>query len=318
MSIILIDAGGTISSLPDAGGKLAGGASGLGGTLVGPQVRQIYAGLSEDMTLADMARVRDAVLAALDEADVTGIIVAHGTDAMEETAFLIDLSLPRVSKPVIVTGAMLPMTDPDSDGPGNLAAALRAAATPELAQHGALVAFARHLIPAALVYKFATSALDGFGWRGGMAGMASGDAITAPAPLPRHEPLAAVVPESACPIIALSGGDDGAMIRAAIASGVKGIVLMALGRGNGSVGAAKAVEQAVAAGIPVVVASRCPTGSTAADYASGQRLADAGAIFAGGLGATQARILLATLLASGAKDVAQQFAARGALYTETH
>jgi L-asparaginase len=81
------------------------------------------------MTLADMARVRDAVLAALDEADVTGIIVAHGTDAMEETAFLIDLS-PPVSKPVIVTGAMLPMTDPDSDGPGNLAAALRAAATP--------------------------------------------------------------------------------------------------------------------------------------------------------------------------------------------
>jgi hypothetical protein len=145
-----------------------------------------------------------------------------------------------------------------------------------------LVAFARHLIPAALVYKFATSALDGFGWRGGMAGMASGDAITR-LPLPRHEPLAAVVPESACPIIALSGGDDGAMICAAIASGVKGIVLMALGRGNGSVGAAKAVEQAVAAGIPVVVASRCPTGSTAADYASGQRLADAGAIFAGGL-----------------------------------
>jgi len=321
MSIILIDAGGTISSLPDAGGKLAGGSAGLGGTLAGPVVRQVYAGLSEDMTLADMARVRDAVLAALGEAEVSGVIVAHGTDAMEETAFLIDLSLPLkpvLAKPVIVTGAMLPMSDPQSDGPGNLAAALHAAATPGLAAHGALVVFAGHLIPAALVYKHATTALDGFGWRGGVAGAASGEAISLPATLPRHAPLAAVVPEAACPIIALSGGDDGAMIRAALASGVKGIVLMALGRGNGSAGAALAVAQAVAAGVPVVVASRCPTGATAADYASGQRLAEAGAIFAGGLGATQARILLATLIAAKSSDIAQQFAARGALYTETH
>lgn len=317
MSIILIDAGGTISSLPDAGGKLAGGASGLGGTLAGPVARQVYAGLSEDMTLADMARVRDAVLAALAEPEVTGVLVAHGTDAMEETAFLIDLSLP-LTKPVIVTGAMLPMSDPGSDGPANLAAALRAAATPELAAHGALVAFAGHLIPAALVYKYATSALDGFGWRGGGAGRASGEAIAPPAALPRHTPLAPVVPDAACPIIALSGGDDGAMIGAALASGVKGIVLMALGRGNGSAGAAAAVARAVAAGVPVVVASRCPTGSTAADYASGQRLAEAGAIFAGALGATQARILLATLIAAGASDIAAQFAARGTLYTENH
>ncbi|MBN9143591.1 MULTISPECIES: asparaginase [unclassified Novosphingobium] len=314
MSIILIDAGGTISSLPDAGGKLAGGASGLGETLAGPVVRQVYAGLSEDMTLADMARVRDAVLAALGEPEVAGVVVAHGTDAMEETAYLIDLSLP-LTKPVIVTGAMLPISDPASDGPGNLAAALRAAATPELAGHGALVAFAGHLIPAALVYKHATSALDGFGWRGGTAGAASGEAITPPAPLPRFAPLAPVVPDDACPIIALSGGDDGAMIRAAVASGARGIVLMALGRGNGSVGAALAVAQA---GVPVVVASRCPTGSTAADYASGQRLAEAGAIFAGGLGATQARILLSTLIAAGEDDIAGQFAARGAIYTETH
>lgn len=318
MSIILIDAGGTISSLPDAGGKLAGGASGLGETLAGPLVRQVYAGLSEDMTLADMARVRDAVLAALDEAEVSGIVVAHGTDAMEETAYLIDLSLPHLPsapKPVIITGAMLPISDPASDGPGNLAAALRAAATPALAAHGALVVFAGHLIPAALVYKHATSALDGFGWRGGAAGTASGEAVTPPAPLPRFAPLAPVVPDASCPIIALSGGDDGAMIRAAVASGVKGVVLMALGRGNGSAGAALAVAEA---GVPVVVASRCPTGSTAADYASGQRLAEAGAIFAGGLGATQARILLSTLIAVGEADIAGQFAARGALYTESH
>lgn len=318
MSIILIDAGGTISSLPDAGGKLAGGASGLGQRPDGPVVRQVYAGLSEDMTFADMARVRDAVLAAMEEPGVSGVVVAHGTDAMEETAFLVDLGLPSGARPVIVTGAMLPITDPQSDGPANLASALRAAATPELAAHGALVAFAGHLIPAALVYKHATSALDGFGWRGGAGGTASDATITPPPALPRHAPLPPVVPEAACPIIALSGGDDGTMIGAAVASGAKGIVLMALGRGNGSAGAAQAVAEAVRSGVPVVVASRCPTGATAADYASGQRLAEAGAIFAGGLGATQARILLASLIAAGIADIAGQFAARGALYVETH
>jgi hypothetical protein len=66
---------------------------------------------------------------------------------------------------------------------------------------------------------------------------------------------------------------------------------MALGRGNASAGACAAVTKAR---VPVVVASRCPVGATAPDYATGQRLADAGAVFAGDLGPSQARILLAS------------------------
>ena len=302
MSLILIDAGGTISSAPDAAGHLSGGAQGLAGT--GLARRQVYAGLSEEMTLADMARVRDAVLDAIADPAITGIIVAHGTDALEETAFLIDLSAPA-TKPVIVTGAMLPMAAPGSDAPGNLALAIRAASDPSLAAHGVLVAFAGHLIPAASVYKHSSHALDGFGWRFGEAGAA----------YPRHAPLPAAIPDPACPIIALAGGDDGAMIHAALDHGARGLVLMALGRGNASAGALAAVRRAIAAGVPVAIASRCPVGGTGADYATGAALAEAGATFAGDLGPTQARILLSTLVALGHTPaaIAAQISARGAI-----
>lgn len=311
MSIILIDAGGTISSTPDADGRLAGSADGLSGA--GMARRQVYAGLSEEMTLGDMARVRDAVLVALGEPDVSGIIVAHGTDALEETAFLTDLALGNPAKPVIFTGAMLPMQAQGSDAPRNLADALRAASTPALAAHGALVCFGGHLIPAASTYKHATTALDGFRWRTGEAGTA--DPVAMPPALPRFAALPPVVPVDACPIIALSGGDSGWTIEAALDHGARGLVLMALGRGNASAQACKAVAHSVARGVPVVVASRCPTGGTAGDYATGQALAEAGAMFAGDLGATQARVLLSCLVAMGLPMMAirAEFAARGAL-----
>jgi L-asparaginase len=316
MSILLIDAGGTISSTPDAGGKLAGGSAGLASAGIERRI-QAYTGLSEDMTLADMAAVRDAVLAALGDDSVTGIVVAHGTDVMEETAFLIDLSLP-LTKPVIVTGAMLPMSADGSDAPQNLAQALLAAATPELAGHGALVCFAGHLIPAASVYKHSTHALDGFGWRFGAAGGFDGASVIAPPPLPRHAPLPAVAPASGVAIITLSGGEDGWLIEAALDAGAKGLVLAALGRGNGNPSVAKAVARAVAAGVPVTVASRCPVGDTAGDYATGQRLADAGAVFAGALGPSQTRILMACLLGQGLSPatINAQVALRGALLAQ--
>jgi hypothetical protein len=125
-TLLLIDAGGTISSQPDAQGRLAGSSGGLGalGEVV---TQQVYAGLSEEMTFADMARVRDAVLAGLADSAIGGVIVAHGTDAMEETAFLTDLALGSPAKPVIFTGAMLPISYPGSDAPANLANALLAA-----------------------------------------------------------------------------------------------------------------------------------------------------------------------------------------------
>jgi len=303
MTIMMMDAGGTISSLPNAQGTLAGGEEGLAGVLGVASVRQIYAGLSEQMTLADMARVRDAVLAGLAQDDVSGVIVAHGTDAMEETAYLTDLSLGADHKPVIFTGAMLPMVAQGSDGPRNLSDALAAAGSAEMAGKGALVAFAGKLIAASAVYKHSSHELDGFGWRVGDAGSVF------------HRPpaLPTVVPDGACPIVALSGGDDGAMLEAALDRGVCGLVLMALGRGNGSAGAVAAVARATAMGVPVVIASRCPTGGTAGDYATGQALADAGGIFSGDLGATQARILLACLLGMGAsrERIADEVALRG-------
>lgn len=299
--LVLIDAGGTIAASPNAQGALEAGGAGLVLADGFPERRQAYSGLSEDMTLADMARVRDAVLAALAEPEVAGVIVAHGTDALEETAFLTDLALGAGHKPVVFTGAMLPMAAGGSDGPDNLALAMARAADPAMAGRGALVCFAGQVIPAALAYKHSTSALAAFGWR-------QQEAET----LPRAKPLPAALPSGKVALVALAGGDDGALVEAA-AAGHDALVLMALGRGNASGGVRAAVARAVARGVFVAIASRCPVGGTAGDYATGSALETAGGVFAGGLGPSQCRILLAQLLACGADHaaMASELRARG-------
>ena len=111
-----------------------------------------------------------------------------------------------------------------------------------------------------------------------------------------------MTPSEAVELVALGAGSAAPLIAAAPGLGLRGLVLCALGRGNVGPSALEAVKAAIAAGLVVVVASRCPEGGSAPDYATGLALQRAGAIFAGDLGASQARIALATLLATHDRD----------------
>jgi L-asparaginase len=250
--------------------------------------------------MVDLARLLDERLGG---GIYHGAVVTHGTDTLEETAFFLDLTL-STDAPVVLTGAM---RTPDAllwDGPANLVAAAQVASSPWAVGRGTLVVFDGSVHSARRVTKSHTDAFSSFASEdGGVVGVV--DEVTGFRPgfaererlrvsVDRLEPAVVIVP-------AAVGCDDG-LLRHAMASQARGIVIEALGQGNVPPAMMPAVREAGDGGVPVVVASRCHRGQTAPQYGyegGGRTLLEAGAIFSGGLSAAKARILLMVLLGSG-------------------
>ena len=217
-----------------------------------------------------------------------GAVVTHGTDTLEETAYLLDLVL-ETDRPVVLTGAMRTADDPGWDGPSNLIAAVKAATGPIDPTLGVAVMMAGTLHAARRVAKSHTESYDAF--TGGDGGPGGRERIKTS----RIEPCV--------DLITAAAGSDARFLEHAVATGAEGIVIQALGKGNVPPAMLSGVREAVAAGVPVVVASRCAQGATAASYGyegGGVTLKDAGAIFSGDLSAPKARIKLMVLLGAGA------------------
>jgi L-asparaginase len=241
---------------------------------------------------------------------VAGIVVTHGTDTMEESAYLVDRLLDS-TLPVVFTGAQRGADEPDSDGPRNFRGAVRVAATPAAGGRGALIAFAGEVHAAREARKVHTSGLRAFGSPGyGPIGHVDGERVVFARrpdrrpPLPRPDRLAPV------DLILLHAGSDSRFLLAAVESGARAIVLEATGRGNANEQVLDGVRAAVAAGIAVVVCSRCVEGRVEPVYGrgGGRDLADAGALFAGDLAGPKARVLLQLGLGAGL-DAAEVIAA---------
>lgn len=268
--------------------------------------------------MTDLARLLDGELSAGAHA---GAVVTHGTDTLEETAFFLDLVL-ATDLPVVLTGAM---RTPDAllwDGPANLVAAARVAASPRSRGRGVLVVFDGAVHGARRVTKSHTDAFSSFASEdGGVLGVVDDLAGFLPG-FAERERLR--VPggrlEPAVPIVPAAIGCDDSLLRHALVSGAKGIVIEALGQGNVPPAMLPPVREASAAGIPVVVTSRCRRGQTAPHYGyagGGRTLLEAGAIFSGGLSAAKARILLMVLLGAGDSPERIREAFEGALSGST-
>ena len=249
---------------------------------------------SSHMTPALLWDLRETVVGLLRDDDAHGVVVTHGTDTMEETAYLLDLTVTSV-KPVVLTGAMRTASEPGYDGGANLAAAIRVAAYPEARELGALVVF-NDLIHAA---RFATkvhtqnpAALASPGW--GPLGIVVGDHVSIQKRVPRHI-LPASGLEPSVLLIRLAMGMESDVLEWAIAQGTRGIVIEALGGGRVPPWWMPAIRSAIARSTAVVIASRCAAGPAydAYGYPGGYRdLKAAGALFAGGLSGQKARIKL--------------------------
>jgi L-asparaginase len=223
------------------------------------------------------------------------VVVTHGTDTMEETVYLVDRVLPDDGPPVVLTGAQRAGDAPDRDGPGNLRDAIRVASSPAAHGRGAMIVFAGEIHAAREVRKVHTSAVRAFGSPGyGPLGYVDGDRVVFSRRPDRRRPLP--VPDELAPVdlIRLYAGSDARFLRASVESGVRAIVLECTGRGNANEQVVEGVREAVAAGVPVVVCSRCVAGRVEPVYGrgGGRDLAEAGAVFAGDLAGPKARVLL--------------------------
>lgn len=220
---------------------------------------------SKDMSLALWLQLLGALRQQLQRPEVAGVVVTHGTDTLEETAYFLHRVL-APDKPVLLTAAMRPATSLQADGPQNLLDAVTLARSGAAA--GVRVVLGARVYAAAELRKLHPWRIDAFG--AGDAGvlgcMQDGmlQGFRDPPPAALHAAADALPGESeAWPqveIVTSHAGASGTAIDALVAAGVQGIVIA--GTGNGSVHEQllQAAQRAVAAGVPVVRASRCLLG----------------------------------------------------------
>jgi L-asparaginase len=257
---------------------------------------------STNMTPALWLEVSRRANAALERGEVAGVLVTHGTDTMEETAYFLDLTVTS-EKPVVMVGSMRAASEWDADGPRNLLDAARVAVSPEARGMGTLVVLNGEIHAAREVTKTHSLAVETFDTpEFGALGVADVDAVRFyRAPLRRQSiPMSADVTLPTVDIIPNYAGSDGRLIRGLLKEGpVDGLVVDASGAGNISGALFEAVREAREKGIAVVVTSRTHSGRVLPLYAGGgggTTLHEIGCVFADNLSAQKARVLLIVAL----------------------
>ena len=253
------------------------------------------------------ARLQKAVAEALARTEVAGVIVSHGTDTLEETAYFLDLTVSS-PKPIVLIGAQRNASEEDFDGPRNLLNAARVCVTPEAKGKGTLVVLNGQINAAREATKTHTSTVETFksGDSGFLGAVDQDRVVFYRAPLRRQHVELKQEMLPSVEIVAMYAGANGTLVKAAAAAGAKGIVIQALGWGNVNIPMFEAIQQVIGQGIPVVISTRVPNGWVLPIYGfagGGKTLQNAGAIFADNLSPQKARILL--MLALQSKSTAE-------------
>jgi L-asparaginase len=309
--IVLLFTGGTISMRHDPA---------LGGavpTLKGRDILALAPGIDKlaqleiddwgaypgpHMTVERMWALRQRIVDHLARSDVDGIVVTHGTDALEESAYVVARSV-TTEKPVVFTGAMRTSSDLGWDGPANLGAAVRVANSAEARGCGVLVVMSDRVFAGIDVTKSHTHKLESFDSPGlGPLGVVDDGQVifrrALPAPASILTPAALAEPVD---IIFTYAGADSRLLDASREQGL-GILIAAMGRGNVPPAMVAGIERWIAEDKPVVITSRALRGRVGCTYGypgGGRKLAERGAIFAGARRPQQARIDLMLALGSG-------------------
>ena len=249
--------------------------------------------------------VQRYVVKALANDEVAGVVITHGTDTMEETAYFLDLTVSG-EKPVVLVGAQRNASERNFDGPGNLLNAVRLCVSSEARGRGVMIAMNGQINAAREATKTHTSAIETFkSGDFGFLGLVDQDRVVfARSPTRRQHIALKGGPLPRVDIVPMYAGADGALLRAAVAAGAKGVVVQALGWGNVNVPLYEAITEAVGRGVVVVISTRAPNGRVLPVYGfegGGKTLMEAGAVFADDLSPQKARILLMLALQETAK-----------------
>jgi L-asparaginase len=309
--IVLVFTGGTISMRhdPAAGGAVP--------ALAGRDILKLVPQLSEiaeleiddfggfpgpHMTTDRMWDLRNRVAAHVARPEVEGVVITHGTDSLEESAYLAARSLPA-DKPIVFTGAMRTSSDLGWDGPANLGSSVRVAASEEARGFGVLVVMSDRIYAGLDVTKAHTHMLDAFESPGlGPLGVVDDGRVVFRRAIPSPcEVVDVTALGGPVDIVYAYAGADSRLLDAARVE-AQGVVLGAMGRGNVPPAMVPGIERWLADAKPVVIASRAlrgRVGHTYGYYGGGRRLRDLGVIFAGSRRPQQARIDLMLALGAG-------------------
>lgn len=313
--VVLLTTGGTIASKPNKeSGKLASGA------LTGEElasicqlpddieiiVESVFQKASIHITFADLLVLKGKIAHYFKDESVSGIVVTHGTDTMEETAYFLDLTI-NDHRPVVVTGSQRSPDDLGSDVYINLRHAIYTACSHDLHNVGTVVVFNERIFAARYVKKEHASNIQGFNVFGfGYLGIIDNDQVHVyQKPLKREfYPVGSQLPQ--VEIVKCYINADGKFIKAAREASVKGIVLEGVGRGQVAPNMMAEIELAIKAGIKMVITTSAEEGSvyTTYDYeGSAYDLYKKGVILGSDNDSKKARIKLAVALASGLEKI---------------
>jgi L-asparaginase len=315
VSVRLLAAGGTIAMAGGEDGAVPElDARALAGAVPGVEwvgVEQVVNKPGPQMTLDDALALAHAAAGAAAAGDP--VVVTHGTDTLEEVAFLCDL-LYAGEAPIVFTGAIRPASSPGADGPANRLAAARAATAPQARGLGVLVCFAGELHAARSARKDDSTSPRAFlSPQGGAIGWVGDERVRIAVRPERRPALDVRALDARVETVVAALGSDGAAVEALLAAGVDGLVAVVLGAGHTPPAFLEALR-AAAGRVPVVATVRPARGEilhgTYGFEGSERDLRASGALCAAALSAAAARMKLLAALGAGldGDELARAFA----------
>lgn len=235
-----------------------------------------------------------------------GVIITHGTDTLEETAYFLDVAI-KDPRPVILTASQRDASESDSDGPRNLHNAMRIAVDPRAVNRGVVIALNEEIHSARDVRKLHTSHVDAFnsGDIGALGSIDTGEVIWHRKP---EHSVKLGVPKTLANVAICKAytGMNASILPAFVHEGTEALVIEAFGRGNLPPLLIEKISDIISCGIPVVITSRCLFGRTAPVYGypgGGADLERVGAWFAADLSTEKVRLFLSIALGRGMDKV---------------
>lgn len=306
--LLVIHTGGTISMSQDQSNKVV--TNDINPISMHQDVINQYAQIDElnpfnvpspHMTIQHVKQLKDIILEAVTNKYYDGFVITHGTDTIEETAFLLDLIL-GIEQPVVITGAMRSSNEIGSDGLYNYISAIRVASDEKARHKGVMVVFNDEIHTARNVTKTHTSNTNTFqSPNHGPLGVLTKDRVQFHHMPYRQQALENVNEKLNVPLVKAYMGMPGDIFSFYSREGIDGMVIEALGQGNIPPSALEGIQQLVSLNIPIVLVSRSFNGIVSPTYAydgGGYQLAQQGFIFSNGLNGPKARLKLLVALSN--------------------
>ncbi|HDI7013485.1 TPA: asparaginase [Staphylococcus aureus] len=306
--LLVIHTGGTISMSQDQSNKVV--TNDINPISMHQDVINQYAQIDElnpfnvpspHMTIQHVKQLKDIILEAVTNKYYDGFVITHGTDTLEETAFLLDLIL-GIEQPVVITGAMRSSNEIGSDGLYNYISAIRVASDEKARHKGVMVVFNDEIHTARNVTKTHTYNTNTFqSPNHGPLGVLTKDRVQFHHMPYRQQALENVNDKLNVPLVKAYMGMPGDIFSFYSREGIDGMVIEALGQGNIPPSALEGIQQLVSLNIPIVLVSRSFNGIVSPTYAydgGGYQLAQQGFIFSNGLNGPKARLKLLVALSN--------------------